>query len=189
MSASTGAVRRRRTFFAVGWAVILLAVVVPPLVVGPAFARSGVLGLPGLVALLGSIGLLEAATARRRSVRMAGGVVRARTWSGEREVDLRDLAVVRAWQAVSRDRLETIVSLTDRSGGWVVLITDDERRQLIADAVRRHGAGYVSPWAEGLLRLTPTRWYAAGGRVLGFVCVMIAPFPVGILLAAAAAQR
>ncbi|HJD83363.1 hypothetical protein [Kitasatospora aureofaciens] len=189
MSASTGAVRRRRVFFSVGWAVLLAAVVVPPLVVGPAFARSGALIASGLVAALGPAVLLEAATARRRSVRVAGGVVRARTWSGEREVDLRDLAIVRAWEAISRDGARTFVSLADRSGGWVVLLADGGRRQLIADAVRRHGAGYVSPWALGLLGLKPTRWYAAGGRVLGLLFVFVALLPAGMLLAAAVAQR
>ncbi|MBD0696071.1 hypothetical protein [Streptomyces sp. CBMA123] len=176
-------------FFTVGWAVLVLVVVVPPLVVGPAFARSGLLVVPGLVAVIGPAILLDAATARRKGWRVAGGLVRARTWSGVREVDLTELATVRGWELLSKRGAVMFVSVVDRSDRWVILTVDEERRRLIADAVRRHGAGYVSPWAMGLLGLKPTRWYAAGGRLLGFLCVMIAPLPVAMFLAAALAQR
>ncbi|MFH9351987.1 hypothetical protein [Kitasatospora sp. NPDC017646] len=189
MSASTGAVRRRRVFFAVGWAVLLAAVVVPPLVVGPAFARSGALIVPGLVAVLGPAVLMDAGTARRKGWRVAGGIVRARTWSGAREVDLTELATVRAWEMLSRSGSVTFVSLADRSGGWVILTVADEHLHLIADALRRHDAGYVSPWAMALLGLEPARWYASGGRMFGLCLVSITPLPVGMLLAAAVAQR
>ncbi|MFJ7246242.1 hypothetical protein ACIQWA_16520 [Kitasatospora sp. NPDC098652] len=189
MSTSTGAVRRRRAFFVVGWAVLLLAIVVPPLVVGPAFARSGALVVPGLVATIGPAILMDAGTARRTGWRVAGGVARARTWSGAREVDLTELRTVRAWEMVSRAGSATLVSLSDRSGGWVILTVADEDTHLVTDAVRRHGAGYVSPWAKALLGLEPTRWYASGARLLGLLLITIAPLPAAMLLAAAIAQR
>ncbi|MFE3505022.1 hypothetical protein [Kitasatospora sp. NPDC059160] len=190
MSDSTAAVRRRRTFFAVGWAVLLLAVVLPPLVVGPAFVDSGAPIVSGLVAVLGPAVLLDAGTARRKGWRVAGGIVRARTWSGPREVDLTDLATVRAWEGQSRwGGPVTLVSVSDRSGGWVILTVAPKHLHLLTDAVRHHGAGYVTPWAQALLGLKPTRWYVSGARTLGFMVVSIAPFLAGALLAAAAAQR
>ncbi|MFD5465721.1 hypothetical protein ACFWIQ_23225 [Kitasatospora sp. NPDC127059] len=189
MNASTQSVRRRRVLFAGGWAVLLLAIVVPPLVVGPAFGRSGAVIVPGLVAVIGPAIVLDAGTARRRGWRVAGGIVRARTWSGAREVDLTNLATVRAWEALSRSGSVTFVRLSDRSGGGVILTVADRDVQLIADAVRRYGAGYVSPWAMTLLGLKPTRWYVSGGRTLGLLLVMLAPLPAGMLLAAAIAQR
>ncbi|MFF2078837.1 hypothetical protein ACFVXG_29305 [Kitasatospora sp. NPDC058162] len=189
MSTSIDAVRRRRVFFAVGWSVLLLAIVVPPLVVGPAFARSGALIVPGLVAVIGPALLMDAGTARRKGWRVAGGIVRARTWSGAREVDLTELRTVRAWELMSRTGSATLVSLSDRSGGWVILTVADEHTHLITDAVRRHGAGYISPWAKALLGLKPTRWYASGAWMLGFLLVTIAPLPIVMLLAAAIAQR
>ncbi|MFD7453118.1 hypothetical protein [Kitasatospora sp. NPDC059827] len=190
MSASTAAVRRRRTFFAVGWAVLLLAIVLPPLVVGPAFVDSGAPIVSGLVAAIGPAILLDAGTARRKGWRVAGGVVRARTWSGAREVDLTDLATVRAWEMPSKSSgSATLVSVADRSGGWVILTVADKHMHLLTDAVRSHGAGYVSPWAQALLGLKPTRWYVSGARMLGFAVVSIAPLVAGALLAAAAAQR
>ncbi|MFD7906242.1 hypothetical protein ACFV4G_28855 [Kitasatospora sp. NPDC059747] len=189
MNASTDAVRRRRVFFAVGWSVVVLGIAVPPLVVGPAFVRSGAMLVPGLMAVFGPATLLEAVIARPKSVRVAGGTARARSWTGERAVDLHDLATVRAWEGMARGAQPVFVSLVDRSAGRMILRVDDQVRHLIADAVRRHGAGYVSPWATELLGLKPTRWYVAGARVLGLSLAVLALLAGGMLVAAALARR
>lgn len=181
---------RRRGSLAVVWAVLLLAVVAPPLVVGPAFARSAaLLLLPGLVVASGPAVLLRSGTARRKSWRADGYLVRARTWTGAREVDLTALATVRGWVLPQRSGSLTYVSVADRSGGRVILDVDARGLKLIADAVRHHGAGYLSPWALAILGLAPARRLGSAGRQLGLCLVALGLVLVGMLLAAAIAQR
>ncbi|MBV2153399.1 hypothetical protein [Kitasatospora sp. SUK 42] len=187
MSTSTGVVRRRGSL-AVVWAVLLVAVVAPPLAVGPAFAHSAALLLPGLVAAMGPAVLLRSGTARRKSWRADGTLVRARTWTGVREVDLAALAIVRGWVLPRRSGPLTYVSVADRSGRRVILDVDDRGLKLVADAVRHHGADYLSSWALTILGLAPAHRFASVGRQLGLGFIALGLLLIGMLLAAAIAQ-